>query len=78
MVERGAQVLVLGFLGTVLAYWAGVAVWMLWWASYETVRALLGIKEPAVKKYQISRHQQTVRNILAMERELYGNNNNQK
>jgi len=78
VVERGAQVLILGFLGTVLAYWAGVAVWMLWWASYETVRAFFGVQESPEKKYKISRHQQTVRNILAMERELYGNNNNQK
>lgn len=59
-------------------YWAGVLVWMVWWGLYETVRAFFGVKDSPEKKYKISRHQQTVRNILALERELYGSNNNQK
>lgn len=74
-VERAAQVLILGFLAVVACYWAGVAVYMAWWGLYEVVRALFGVKEPPAKKYKISQHQQTVRNILAMERELFGNNN---
>ena len=57
-------------------FWAGVFVWMVWWALYETVRAFFGVQDPPEKKYKISRHQQTVRNILAIERELYGSNNN--
>lgn len=56
-------------------FWAGVFVWMMWWALYETVRAFFGVKDTPEKKYKISQHQRTVRNILAMERELFGNNN---